>query len=712
MFFIVSALINAITSTVLGLFIILKQRTKLNNSFAMFCFCVAFWSYAYFIWLLSVKENNAIFWVKILTVGSILIPLAYFRFSIIFLNIYNLKFNKFLLYLSYVLVAFLLIITPTDLLVSGVEQKLSFKFWPIPGELYVLFLMIFFALILYSMFLYFKFFKKAKTKKQIKFLLIGIWFAFLGGSTNYFLWYNIPIPPVGNVLVSFYVLFTAYAIVIHDFMNIKIVLRRYSVYVISVILVSLIALIVKFIATLYFVKYSILIDFVILIASVSMFNQVKVYFYSLANKYFFSSLYDSKIVIIEINNKLNSALEIKEIFKHIYNVLNKSFHVGSFSAVFYNNEKKGYIFQYNIGFNVDMRRIFLGNMYFNNIFFSKNKSIIVDEVKSMHYNIKTKKFIDLLLKLKVALVAPLNIKNETIGLLFLGKKDSRDKYSIEDLLVLEAIGTQIAFAVKKAMPYEEAKDYNIKLLKKVKNTNIDMDNASKKFKILDQAKSDFISITSHQLRTPLTAMKGYLSMMLDGDFGKLKQTQKDSLQKVFDSGERLLNLVENLLNISRIESGRIIFQYKIMQLENIVSSVVEELSLSVKKKGLDLVYKKKLKKLPKVKIDEEKIRQVIINLIDNATKYTRKGKIKINLKQRKNKIQFCISDKGIGIKKEYLSNLFKKFSRVEGVSLVHTEGTGLGLYVAKQMIKAHKGKIWAESNGDGAGSRFYFELPI
>jgi signal transduction histidine kinase len=201
-------------------------------------------------------------------------------------------------------------------------------------------------------------------------------------------------------------------------------------------------------------------------------------------------------------------------------------------------------------------------------------------------------------------------------------------------------------------------------------------------------------------------------MILEGNFGELDMAKQESLEKVYQSNERLIQLVENLLNISRIESGRLQFNYEIMRFEELADSVMDELSQYAKKKGLKLIYKKPKKKLPKVRIDEEKLRQVVMNLVDNAIKYTKKGTVTVTLKLNKKNIDFCVSDSGMGISPTDLPNLFKKFSRGTGTSVVHTEGTGLGLYVADQMIKYHKGKVWAESNGINKGSKFCFLLPI
>ncbi len=250
------------------------------------------------------------------------------------------------------------------------------------------------------------------------------------------------------------------------------------------------------------------------------------------------------------------------------------------------------------------------------------------------------------------------------------------------------------------------------LEEKVERRTRKLKKANDQLKELDLAKSEFISIASHQLRTPLTVIKGYISMMLEGNFGALEDSGTEALKKVFLSNERLIKLVENLLNISRIESGRLQFDFRETDMNKMVESVIDELSVNAKNKNLILRYKPPSEPLPLIKMDDEKIRQVVINLIDNGIKYTKQGVVSVSLERRENKARFCVKDSGMGIRREDMVNLFKKFFRGMGVSIVHTEGTGLGLYVARMMVEAHHGKIWVESEGDGKGSEFYFELPI
>lgn len=235
-----------------------------------------------------------------------------------------------------------------------------------------------------------------------------------------------------------------------------------------------------------------------------------------------------------------------------------------------------------------------------------------------------------------------------------------------------------------------------------------------KEKEIEQAKSDFVSIVSHQLRTPLTVIKGYVSMLKEAGFGVLSDQQRVILSKVYDSNEHLINLVQDLLNMSRIEAGRIKYDFEEGQLEDIVNNIVEEMTNVAQEKGLYLKYDKPTSPLPKIRVDKEKIRQVIINFIDNSIKYTPQGGLSVSLSATADHVRFEVSDTGLGIKEDEMNNLFNKYSRgSDDSSKTKTiKGTGLGLYVAKMMVEAHKGVIGASSDGENKGAIFYFEIPV
>ncbi len=249
------------------------------------------------------------------------------------------------------------------------------------------------------------------------------------------------------------------------------------------------------------------------------------------------------------------------------------------------------------------------------------------------------------------------------------------------------------------------------LAQKLEKASKELKSANKELKRLDEAKSEFLSIASHQLRTPSTVIKGFVSMMLDGNFGKVPSLIETNLKKVYSSNERLLNLIENLLNISRIEAGRIEFDIKAVSLVEVAQSVVDDFQKKAGEKKIKLEFTPD-KQVPKAKTDPQKVKEVMSNLIDNSIKYTDKGEIIVGVHLESQSIVFTVQDMGMGILPEDLPRLFEKFVRGKGMMQVHTEGTGLGLYYARMVIENMGGRIWAESEGKGKGSKFTFSLPM
>lgn len=238
----------------------------------------------------------------------------------------------------------------------------------------------------------------------------------------------------------------------------------------------------------------------------------------------------------------------------------------------------------------------------------------------------------------------------------------------------------------------------------------DLQKANARLTELDKQKSEFVSFATHQLRAPLTAMKGYASLILEGDMGVISEEVKNAIVRIYESSGTLTNIVDDYLNISRIELGNMKYSFEKLDLKNLVNDVMGELKPSIEKSKLDVKFDCDKTKKYTVKVDPDKFKQIIINIIDNSMKYTPKGKIAVSLSLNAGKVLFSVKDTGIGIAPEVLPKLFMKFSRATNGSKQNIHGTGLGLYVAKEIVSAHKGKIWAESEGEGKGSSFYVEV--
>lgn len=233
-----------------------------------------------------------------------------------------------------------------------------------------------------------------------------------------------------------------------------------------------------------------------------------------------------------------------------------------------------------------------------------------------------------------------------------------------------------------------------------------------KEKLIEKMKTEFVSVAAHQLRTPLSAIKWTIQMILDGDSGEINEEQRDLLGKTYLSNERMIVLINDLLNVSRIEEGRLLYNQEISQLEDIVEEIINSSGELIKIKKMNVDYKKPEKLLPKVKVDKEKMGVVIQNLLENAIKYTpESGNIKITIESDNKNVIFKIKDSGVGIPKNQQDRIFTKFFRAENVTRMETDGTGLGLYTTKNIVQAHKGEIWFESE-ENKGTAFYFTLPI
>jgi signal transduction histidine kinase len=251
--------------------------------------------------------------------------------------------------------------------------------------------------------------------------------------------------------------------------------------------------------------------------------------------------------------------------------------------------------------------------------------------------------------------------------------------------------------------------FSIQLVRNIFNLEF----ANDRLKELDQLKSEFVSLATHQIRAPLTSIKGYISLIQEGDYGPVSTQVNDALNIIQQSTNNLVTIVGDFLDVSRIEQGRMKYDFKNFNIQELVNQVMTEQKPNVEKMGLKLNYSFEPGQNYSIFADMGKIKQIVGNIIDNSIKYTPQGHVDVALsKPNSGKFLIKIADTGVGINPKVMPKLFQKFSRAENANDVNIMGTGLGLYVAKQMIEAHHGRVWAESEGDGKGSQFYIELPV
>lgn len=231
-------------------------------------------------------------------------------------------------------------------------------------------------------------------------------------------------------------------------------------------------------------------------------------------------------------------------------------------------------------------------------------------------------------------------------------------------------------------------------------------------RLVQKMKTEFVTVAAHQLRTPTSAVKWSLEMLLEGDLGKLNEAQKNIIEKAHKTNDKAIRLVNDLLNVAEIEEGRYLSKLVLLNIEDLIQSVAEEYKEQIKEKKIKFEFKKPEEQLPKIMLDVEKTKIAVRNILDNAVRYTLpRGKISIFIKKEAKNIEVQIQDSGLGIPFEQQDKIFTKFFRGSNIMRIDTEGTGLGLYITKNIIEAHGGTIWFESE-EGQGTTFYFTLPV
>jgi len=722
-------LASAIISFVLS-WIVFRQskKNKINISFALFTFFIGLWAlcfYFYFYPGVFPIILSQLFWIKLVYLISLfLIPPALY-----FILCFPIRRIESFLPLG---VTYMVCFSPLVWLLFftdyWVEKVVIYPWGPqtITGPGYVFYFIFVGAVAFFGFYNLIKNYLAARgiLKTQLRFFLLGVFFfgiptiivdiilPLISGNSRYF-WLS----PVFALSVP---ISTTYAITRYRLMDIRFVLGRGAVYALSFIVVISFAFLLMFLGNQFAgtIPFSI-IGPLILIISILLFQPIFRFFEKFAAKYFYYTFYSYQTVLTDLGRRLTKFLELDKLSSLIISTLINTMKLDRAVVLLREPGDGEYRIQKNIGFREE-NGISLVKDNFLTIWLERTQkplvyeelSLILRDTSAGKEKERLKTLQSNMKRIEAALCLPLFIEEKIIGMIVLGNKVSGDPYSTQDIELLTNLANQASIALQNAQLYSEVKGFSEKLEKEVGRRTKELQEAYEELKKLDKAKSEFISIASHQLRTPLTAVKGYISMMQEGTYGKMPEKMEKPLDNIYTSNERLIKLVNDLLNVSRIEAGRMEMKSEKISLEQMISSVVEELSSVAKGKKVYLKWEKPKEPLPKISIDRDKMRQVIMNVIDNAIRYTEKGGVTVKVKELDDKIQIITSDTGVGLTKSELTKMFESFSRGAAGTRLYTEGVGLGLYVARRFTEAHGGKIWAESKGKGKGSTFYIELPI
>lgn len=458
-FYAFSALVNLLTSFLLASFVLYKNvRSRLNIAFAIFAGCAFVWSFGYFFWQISENADTALFWSRILMAGAIFLPVTYYHLVLEVVQFTNKK-RKFLR-ASYFLFLLFLIIDLTPYFINRVEKVSSFDFWPLPGFAFHIFLAIWFFYVIYSSYLLYTKYKitQGVKKEQVKYVLAGIVIGFIGGSTNYFLWYKIPIPPIANILASVYVGTTAYAIVRHRFMDIRVVLRKGFVHTVSlVILLSLYTYLTLFFQDYFELNrtYTTLIAVLVITLSI---HPLRKWLFRGLDSLFFEPEKD-KETLQRFSHEIAKGGEIEDLFKKVQEAFTKGINIKEIKIFILDKTQEKFLAEFPE--DIKGRRSVSEESKLVK-YLKENKKIVVKE--ELPYliqgeeerEVRKLEEIEMELKKKKA-EAVIPIGEESIfALIFLGSKKSKEAFTVQDVKFLNSFAKQFTFYLGGALLYKQA----------------------------------------------------------------------------------------------------------------------------------------------------------------------------------------------------------------------------------------------------------------
>lgn len=263
--------------------------------------------------------------------------------------------------------------------------------------------------------------------------------------------------------------------------------------------------------------------------------------------------------------------------------------------------------------------------------------------------------------------------------------------------------------------FDDLKKMNAELMEASKllvRKDLELSRANDRLRELNRTKSEFISVAAHQLRTPLSAIRWVFNLLLEEERGNLTENQVALLRRGYESNQRMVDLVNGLLTVSRIESGKFKYQFEAMRIEDVIRQSLVEFEGQSKDRQVAIVFRKPKEPAPEVLIDKEKMRDVLQNLLSNAMKYTRPGgSVTINVSQKNPaEVEIAVKDTGIGIPSDQQKRIFERFFRAQNAVRLEPDGSGLGLYIVHKIVRKHGGRVWFESV-EGEGTTFLIALP-
>ncbi|MDP3921094.1 MAG: ATP-binding protein [Candidatus Omnitrophota bacterium] len=749
-----TGLINFLACATLALIVLFKNRRgKINLIFALWSFSVAFWSLGYFAWLFTPEHEAALLWSRVLMGGAIVIPTAYLHFALVYLNLDNK--HRLLIAISYVFMGVYLILNFTPLFIQSVEPRHWFQWWPVPGPLYHPFQIFFIIAVAYAQFLLFRRSQTAGTeveRKQFRIVAWGTFIGYLGGSTNFFLWYNIPVPPVFNFLVTCYVAFVAYAIVYYKLWDIEFIIRKTIVFTGILGLFLFAFLCSTYILNLFISKYvgiqsdniAALIAFAIGIVS---YRSVEAFLINLTDRYLFQKKYDYQKFLKDATRGISKIESLGHLLNLVVHFITMKMRVKCAAVLTRNKDTAEFCLVYQRGFDKRYLDYRLKDMDPLILYLAREKEgVELEHIKGYigAGNRKTVKgesphvydfhaIKSRMEELRAACLVPSFLGKELRNILVLGEKKSGNFFSTGDINVLFTLAQESAIAIENARLYDEAikktqelgeinsqleyaKNLLVKALRDTEVANKQLQDTQAQL-IHEQKMATLGRLAAsvgHEVNNPLTILSMNVSRVLL-KFRKNSDLKVGEILDTFDKMEQNIGRIKAVVNtltglLKKSEKGK----FEPLSLKLILE---ETLPLVQFQTYLDNLTGTEVEfdvpgHLPLVRGDLERLQEVFLNLFINAyhaMEGKRKRRIRVHAEEEPEQAHMVLihfEDNGCGMTEEVMKKIFNYSFTTKPPG----RGSGMGLYMCKYILELHGGDIKVSSK-IGQGTTFTLSLP-
>ncbi len=700
-------------ATITGLIVYINKRQAIESKlFLLICFSIGGWVIVNYVSDHPPSETLLYLSTKLSFVAAYVIVLLMLVFVYNFPNRHKVSRAKTLL-----LSGSLLLVTALSLssgIVASVDIKNQITVVE-TGNLYIVFVIVMcavFAEIIHVLYKNIRNKQNPAVRNQTKLLILGSTVAFTFGLVTSILlpnllnlWVAAKFGPLAGIIL---LIIFAISIVRYQMFDIRYVVLRFLAYILSLTIIITLFISLAFTVTnlLFgdlFVPLNQQIYYVLTALIVALlYGPIKQFVDQGTNRLFFQQSYSVHDALEKISSFSTSSVDATSIQKNTLSIIDETIRPDYTGFIVY--DTSGHLKPTTHVGNFPAKSLQLKD-FLQQLSTVKQKLVFTDEITSSRNHMK--EYVELS---RIGLIVHLSTHNKSIGYLVLGNKKNGSHYSQHDQQLLTLAANDLALALQNALAFQEIREFNATLQAKVNKATDALKRTNDKLIALDDTKDEFISMASHQLRTPLTSVKGYISMMLEGDLGKINSTQRQALEEAFNSSQRMVFLISDFLNVSRIRTGKFIMEKNETDLNKIVIEEITQLRELAGLRDQTINYTPP-KDFPIVMLDETKTRQVMMNFIDNAIFYTPKnGTIDIVLEQTDKEIIFKVTDSGIGVPKNVQHRLFTKFFRAENARNARPDGTGLGLFMGQKIIDAQGGKIIFHSI-ENQGSTFGFRFP-